>query len=63
MPFGFASLVFNSFGKEKKAVRYARMAAEAVEMRYGPGAADYAMWQSIIEDPKGHWSWNYRFNR
>ncbi|CAG8954290.1 hypothetical protein HYFRA_00005911 [Hymenoscyphus fraxineus] len=63
MPFGFASLMYNSFGKEKKAVRYARMAAEAAEMRYGPSAADFGMWQSIIRFPQGHWSWEYRLGR
>ncbi|CAG8980602.1 hypothetical protein HYALB_00013752 [Hymenoscyphus albidus] len=63
MPFGFASLMYNSFGKEKKAVRYARMAAEAAEKRYGPSAADFGMWQRIIGFPKGHWSWRYRVDR
>lgn len=63
MPFGFASLVSNSLGREEKAVMYAQSAKEAVERRYGPNAADFAMWQSIIEDPRGHWSWNYRMNR
>jgi hypothetical protein len=60
MPYGFAALTYNSFGDSRRAVRYARLAAEAVKMKDGPGAADFGLWQSIMEDPDGHWSWKYR---
>lgn len=63
MAFGFASLAFNSIGRDEKAVLYAEMAKNYVEMRYGPNAADFALWKSIVENPRGHWSWNYRVDR
>ncbi|KAG9233383.1 hypothetical protein BJ875DRAFT_512278, partial [Amylocarpus encephaloides] len=60
LPYGFASLAYNSFGDARRAIRYARLAAEATEMKFGPGAADINLWQRIMEEPEKHWSWRYR---
>jgi len=60
LPYGFAALTYNSFGDSRRAVRYARLAGEAVNMKNGPGAADFNLWESIAKEPESHWSWRYR---
>jgi hypothetical protein len=60
LPYGFATLAYNSFADKRRAVRHARLAAEATELRYGPGAGDLALWKSVVEEPEKHWSWRYR---
>jgi hypothetical protein len=51
IPYGFAAMTYNAVGDTKMAVRYARLAEEAVLMKDG----------EIVKDPKKHWS--YRRHR
>ncbi|TVY20458.1 SET domain-containing protein 5 [Lachnellula arida] len=61
--YGLAALTYNSFGDTEAAKKYARLAAEIVAMKDGPGVAAYESWDSVAKDPEGHWSWRTRVFR
>jgi hypothetical protein len=58
--YGYAALTYNAAGEVKGARKYAGLAAKAVAMKDGPAAPDFRMWEMMLDDPKGHWSWRYR---
>jgi hypothetical protein len=55
-----AALMYNSVGSERGARKYVKLCIEAIELRLGSGAEDLPQWRSMLEDPKGHWSWMRR---
>lgn len=61
--YGHAVLTYSALGDAKNAVKYAKLAADAVRMTNGPHAQDFRLWDGIvvggIED---HWSWKYRLH-
>jgi hypothetical protein len=58
--YGHAVLAYNAIGDAKEAVKYAKLAAEAVALKDGPQAADFKMWNELMINPEGHWSWRWR---
>ena len=58
--YGHAALAYLSFGDSEGARKYAELAAEAVLLKNGKDAADYRLWQEVMNEPEGHWSWKYR---
>jgi hypothetical protein len=58
--YGYATLTYNAIGDARGAVKYANLAAEAVALKDGLGAADFRMWNELIDNSKEHWSWKWR---
>ena len=58
--YGLAALTYNSVGDVEMAKKYAKLAAEIVAMKDGPVVADFQVWNSVADDPEGHWSWRTR---
>ena len=58
--YGHAVLTYNALGDAKNAIKYAKLAADAVKMTNGPHAQDYRLWYEIMASPERHWSWKYR---
>lgn len=57
IPYGFAALAHNAVGNTKSAVRYARMAEEAVLMKDGEWAPNLKIWRELVGAPEKHWSY------
>ncbi|KUI67040.1 hypothetical protein VM1G_03044 [Cytospora mali] len=49
-----AALNFNSLGYDKRAVKYAGLAIEALRIEKGEGAPDVRVMEDLIRDPRGH---------
>lgn len=62
VPYGFAALAWNAVGEREKAVRYAEAAREVVLLKDGRGGASAGLriWEEVIKDVEGHWSWRRR---
>lgn len=58
--YGHAALMYNSAGSLRGTVKYARLAAEAAALKYGPGSGDVRTWMALVEDPTEHSSWRRR---
>lgn len=59
-PYGFAALAYSAVGDEGMAVRYAEKAREAVLLKDGEWVESLGIWEEMIRDVRGHWSWNRR---
>jgi hypothetical protein len=60
LAYGYAALTYNAIGDARRARKYANLAAEAVALKDGPGAADFRMLNEVVDNPKEHWSWRWR---
>jgi hypothetical protein len=58
--YGHAALTYNSVGSVRGAQKYAKLAAEAVVLKYGPSAPDLHKWEELAKNPEGHVSWKRR---
>jgi len=56
IPYGFAALAYNAVGDTKTAVRYAKLAEEAVLMKDGEWAPNLKIWRELEREPRKHWS-------
>ncbi|KXX79072.1 SET domain-containing protein 5 [Madurella mycetomatis] len=54
------ALNYNMLGDAKKAVKYAKLAEEAVLIENGPGAGDADAMKVLAGKPKGHFTWRKR---
>ncbi|KAK6226566.1 hypothetical protein QIS74_00121 [Colletotrichum tabaci] len=55
-----AALNFNLLGRNKLAVKYARLAVEAGTIENGPEAGDVEAMRALAADPKKHFTWKGR---
>lgn len=60
VPYGFAALAYNAVGDDGKAIKYAKKAKEAVLMKDGRWSANLRIWEEMLADVRGHWSWRRR---
>lgn len=60
VPYGFAALAYNAAGDEGQASKYAKKAKEAVLMKDGRWSANLRIWEEMLADVRGHWSWRRR---
>ena len=60
MPYGFASLAYNAVGDYKKAEKYAELAKDIILIKDGPWTPNMQIWEDILKDAKGHWSYRRR---
>jgi hypothetical protein len=58
--YGFAALAYNANGDAEKAVQFARKAQEAILIKDGMWTANWRIWEELIADVEGHWSWRRR---
>lgn len=58
--YGHAALTYNSVGSVRGTVKYAKLAAEAAALKYGPGSKDVRTWMELVEGPMEHSSWRRR---
>tara|TARA_R110002003_G_scaffold56_2_gene5053 strand:+ start:14559 stop:14753 length:195 start_codon:yes stop_codon:yes gene_type:complete len=58
--YGFAALAYSAVGDEARAVGYAEQAREAVLMKDGVWRGDLRIWEKVVGDVRGHWSWRRR---
>lgn len=58
--YGFAALAYSAVGDASKAVMYAEKAREALLMKEGKWAPNLKIYDSLIGDLQGHWSWRRR---
>ena len=58
--YGFAALAYSAVGDETNAGLYAEKAREAILMKEGRWAPNLKMYETLIGDLKGHWSWRRR---
>ncbi|KAL2433274.1 hypothetical protein ABEF95_003282 [Exophiala dermatitidis] len=68
-PYGHAALTYNAVGSARGARKYARLAAEAALLKYGPdanadvdadGKRSMETWRELMRNPMGHSSWRRR---
>lgn len=59
--YGHAAFTYNAVGSARGAVKYAKLAAEAALLKYGP-AANLDDWKQMMRDPQRHSSWRRRKN-
>ncbi|KAF2704636.1 SET domain-containing protein [Pleomassaria siparia CBS 279.74] len=60
VPYGFAALAYNAVGNSKKAVTYAEKAEEAILMKDGVWSPNLRIWEEVMGNAKGHWSYKRR---
>jgi hypothetical protein len=60
MAYGFAALAYSAVGNAEKAVYYAKEAQEAILMKDGLWTKNWKIWEELIADVEGHWSWRRR---
>jgi hypothetical protein len=58
--YGYAALACNAVGDARGARKYGRLAADAAVLKGGPEAPNLKIWEELIDNPKGHWSWKWR---
>ncbi|KAH5385085.1 hypothetical protein HBI33_094820 [Parastagonospora nodorum] len=58
--YGFTALAYSAAGDAAGALKYAEMAKEAVLMKDGLWSANLQIWEEMLADLKGHWSWQRR---
>lgn len=58
--YGHAALTYNAVGSARGAKKYAKLAAEAAVLKYGPEAPGLEDWGKLVRDPMGHSSWRRR---
>ncbi|OQV03011.1 SET domain-containing protein [Cladophialophora immunda] len=58
--YGHAALTYNAAGSARGAKKYAKLAAEAARLKYGPDAEAAREWDRIVKDPTVHSSWRRR---
>jgi hypothetical protein len=59
-PYGHAALMYSSVGSVRGAQKYAKLAAEATKLKYGPDDGKWKEWEVIARDPMAHSSWRKR---
>lgn len=60
VPYGFAALAWNAVGEAGEARRWAAEAKRAVLMKDGRGSDALKIWESLLSDAEGHWSYRQR---
>lgn len=60
VPYGFATLAYNAVGEIGRAVKYADLAIEAIEMKDEAWTRNMDIWREVRRDPRGHWSYMRR---
>ncbi|KAJ4983038.1 ribosomal RNA assembly protein KRR1 [Stagonosporopsis vannaccii] len=60
VPYGFAALAWNAVGKGEEARVWAEKARRAVLVKDGKGAEALRIWESLLGDAEGHWSYRRR---
>jgi len=58
--YGYAALTYNAVGSVRGTKKYAKLAADAVTLKYGRSAADLDMWTELERNPQSHSSWRWR---
>ena len=60
VPYGFAALACNAVGRAEEARAWAWKAGSAVLMKDGKIADALRIWDSLLSDAEGHWSYRWR---
>lgn len=58
--YGFTALAYSAAGDAAGALEYAKKAKEAVLMKDGLWSPNLQIWEEMLADLKGHWSWRRR---
>jgi hypothetical protein len=61
--YAFAAKEYNGVGDLWKSQKYAQLAIESGLLYGGPADKDVKEMETLLEDPKKHWSWNLRLNQ
>jgi hypothetical protein len=60
LAYGFAALAYSAVGDEEGAREYAEQAKEAILMKDGKWSGNLRIWEEVLGDVRGHWSWMRR---
>lgn len=60
IPYGFAALAYNAAGRSEEAVGFAEKAREAILLKDGVWAPNLGVWEGLLGDVQGHWSFGRR---
>ncbi|KAF2274543.1 SET domain-containing protein [Westerdykella ornata] len=60
VPYGFAALAYNAVGDTTRAIKYAKLAKEAILLKDGPWTPNMQIWTELLKDPTQHWSFRRR---
>jgi hypothetical protein len=60
LAYGFAALAYSAVGDEEGAREYAEKAKEAILMKDGKWSGNLRIWEEVLGDVRGHWSWMRR---
>ena len=60
LAYGYAALAYSAVGNKEMAVRYAELAKEAILMKDGAWVVNFGVWEELLGDVEGHWSWMRR---
>jgi hypothetical protein len=60
LAYGFAALAYSAVGNEKLAIEFAGNAKEAILMKDGRWSENLRIWEEMLGDVRGHWSWMRR---
>jgi hypothetical protein len=58
--FGFAALAYNGVGDTQSATKYAALAKQVVLNKDGRWAPNLRIWNEMLENIEGHWSFGRR---
>ncbi len=58
-----AALNYNMLGKDKLAIKHAKLASEALDLEYGPGSSDSKSMEELARGPKSHFTWKTRLRK
>ncbi|KAE8870064.1 hypothetical protein PTNB29_00408 [Pyrenophora teres f. teres] len=60
LAYGYAALAYSAVGDRDMALRYAELAKEAILLKDGKWVANFGVWEELIGNVDGHWSWMMR---
>ncbi|KAE8851393.1 hypothetical protein HRS9122_01680 [Pyrenophora teres f. teres] len=60
LAYGYAALAYSAVGDRDMALRYAELAKEAILLKDGKWVANFGVWEELIGNVEGHWSWMMR---
>lgn len=60
--YGHAAFTYSAVGSARGAKKYAKLAAEAAVLKYGPSATGMETWDELMHSPQLHSSWRRRKN-
>ncbi|KAF7576753.1 90S preribosome/SSU processome component KRR1 [Pyrenophora tritici-repentis] len=60
LAYGYAALAYSAVGDGDMAVKYAELAKEAILLKDGKWVPNFGVWEELVGNVEGHWSWMMR---